>query len=67
MKKNFNRVSLFAARWWNPLFWLLVLIIPPLGIICGIACGVFTGFLLGYERSLDITCRKLRALISTLP
>lgn len=68
MKTKIKRIDLIAARWWNPLFWLVVATAPILGIIIGAVAGAVFGLLSGYARGLDTSIRKLNKIIlDTLP
>lgn len=67
MKTEIKRIGLFSARWWNPLFWLVVVIAPFLGIVIGALAGCFYGLLWGYVRGLDTSSRKLNKILDTLP
>ena len=60
-------VTSFSAKWWNPLCWLAVLLLPLVGVVCGLAGGLLTGFLLGYEKGLDRASDKLHEIIAKLP
>lgn len=67
MKKTINFERIFAPRWWNPLFWLFVLLAPVFGIIAGGVCGLFCGVLIGLEKCLDSASGKLRQFNAKLP
>lgn len=67
MEKDIKKINLLTAKWWNPLFWLVVLLAPVFGIIAGTVAGAFYGLLIGYERGLETACNKLDNIISKLP
>lgn len=67
MEKDIKKINLLTAKWWNPLFWLVVLLAPVFGIIAGTVAGAFCGLLIGYERGLETACNKLDNIISKLP
>ena len=71
MKTDIKQVKVFAAKWWNPLFWLLVVIAPVLGPVLGIILGgvygAFCGLLIGYEKGLNEAGNKLNKFLATLP
>lgn len=59
--------KLLSPKWWNPLFWLLVVFAPLLGIVGGMLCGAFTGILVGYEGGLDVARKKMHKINEQLP
>lgn len=67
MNKAIKNLNVLCPKWWNPLFWLVLILAPVFGILGGIACGVFWGFLLGYDKGLEIAAKKLSELLSKLP
>ncbi len=67
MKTCFKKVDLLAPKWWNPLFWLVVVLAPVFGIIAGTVSGAFCGLLMGYEKGLKTACKKLNQIIAKLP
>ncbi|QFQ11554.1 hypothetical protein C7Y71_000060 [Pseudoprevotella muciniphila] len=67
MKTNIKKVQLLAPRWWNPLFWLFVVLAPVLGIIAGSVFGGFMGLLIGYESGLEASFEKMRQINAKLP
>lgn len=67
MKKIINFERVFAPIWWNPLFWLFVLLAPVFGVIAGGVSGMFCGVLIGWEKCLGAACFKLRQFNSKLP
>lgn len=66
-----KKVNLLAPKWWNPLFWLVVVLAPVLGPILGIIIGgvygAFYGLLIGYEKGLNTAENKLNKFLATLP
>ena len=62
-----RKLNLLSPRWWNPLFWLVVVLGPVLGMFVGTVAGAFYGLLIGYERGLDAARNKTKLLISKLP
>ena len=62
MKTDIKQVNVLAPKWWNPLFWLLVIFAPLLGILAGIVGGAFSGMLIGYESGLDVARRKMHKI-----
>ena len=62
MKKE----NLLAPKWWNPLFWLVVILAPLLGAVAGTVAGAFTGLLVGYERGLDKSDEYVRKMLAKL-
>lgn len=67
MKTENRNIKLFAAKWWNPLFWLVVVLAPVFGIIAGTVAGAFCGLLIGYEKGLETAGNKLHKIIAKLP
>ena len=67
MKTEIKKMKLFEPNWWNPLFWLVVVLAPVCGIIAGIVAGAFCGLLIGYERGLDMANGYVRKIIAKLP
>lgn len=67
MKTDIKQVNVLAAKWWNPLFWVVVVLAPLFGIIAGIVSGAFYGLLIGYEEGLGIARDKLHKIIGKLP
>lgn len=67
MKTEIKKVKVLAPKWWNPLFWLVVVLAPVLGIIVGTVGGAFIGFLMGYESGLETAGDKLHEIIEKLP
>ena len=67
MKTDIKQVNVLAPKWWNPLFWLVVILAPVVGIIAGIVAGAFCGLLIGYERGLDMANGYVRKIIAKLP
>lgn len=62
-----KKVNLLAPKWWNPLFWLVVVLGPVLGVVAGTVAGAFYGLLIGYEKGLETAHRKMRQLNAKLP
>ena len=67
MMTELRKMNLLSPRWWNPLFWLVVVLGPVLGMFVGTVAGAFYGLLIGYERGLDAARNKTKLLISKLP
>lgn len=67
MKTEIKKMDLLAARWWNPLFWSVVVFAPLFGLLLGIVYGALIGGVGGYEKGLEEACRKLHHLLSKLP
>ncbi len=55
MKKVFLK-RLCVARWWNPLYWALLLAAPLLGVVCGIVAGACCGVLIGFQTGIHGSC-----------
>lgn len=66
MKTDIKKVKVFAPKWWNPLFWLLVVVAPILGILLGTIAGAAYGMLIGYEKGLNTANRKMHHINATL-
>lgn len=62
MKTDIKKMNLLAPKWWNPLFWLVVILAPVFGIVA----GAFYGLLIGYEKGLDTSSNKLHKIIAKL-
>lgn len=67
MRTDIKNQKLFAPKWWNPLFWTVVIFAPVLGIAAGLIAGVLIGLLIGYEKGLGLASQKLNRFIATLP
>ena len=67
MKTDIKQVNVLAPKWWNPLFWLVVVLAPVFGIIAGTVSGAFYGFLIGYEKGLETAGDKFHKIIANLP
>ena len=67
MNTEIKKLNVLAPKWWNPLFWLVVVLAPVFGIIAGTVAGAICGLLIGYERGLAIASRKLNKIIASLP
>ena len=67
MKTDIKKVNPLAPKWWNPLFWMAVILAPVVSPILFTIGGAFTGMLVGYERGLDFAHRKLNRITSQLP
>lgn len=67
MKTDIKKMNLLAPKWWNPLFWLVVVLAPVFGIIAGTVTGAFCGLLIGYEKGLETAGNKLHKIIANLP
>ena len=67
MKTDIKQVNVLASKWWNPLFWLVVVLAPVFGIIAGTVGGAFYGFLIGCEKGLETAGDKLHKIIANLP
>ena len=67
MKTEIKKMKLFEPNWWNPLFWLVVVLAPVCGIIAGIVAGAFYGLLIGYEMGLETAGNKVHKIIDKLP
>ena len=67
MKTDIKQVNVLASKWWNPLFWMVVLLAPVFGIIAGTVGGAFYGFLIGYEKGMETAGEKLHKIIANLP
>lgn len=67
MKTDIKQVNVLAPKWWNPLFWLVVVLAPVFGIIAGTVAGAFYGLLIGYEKGLKTAGNKLHEIIAKLP
>ena len=67
MKTENKKVSLLAPKWWNPLFWLVVVLAPVLGMVAGTVGGAFCGLLIGYEKGLETAHGKMHQINAKLP
>lgn len=67
MKTDIKQVNVLSPKWWNPLYWLVVVLAPVFGIIAGTVGGAFYGFLIGYEKGLETAGDKLHKIIANLP
>lgn len=67
MSTEKKKVSLLVAKWWNPLFWAVVVLAPALGIVSGIVMGALSGMLMGYEKGLEIAEKKMHRINEQLP
>ena len=67
MNKSIKNLNVLCAKWWNPLFWLVVVLAPVFGIIAGTVAGAFCGLLIGYEKGLETAGNKLHKIIAKLP
>lgn len=67
MKTEIKKVNVLAPKWWNPLFWMVVVLAPVFGIIAGTVAGAFCGLLQGYEKGLGIASDKLHKIIAKMP
>lgn len=67
MKTDIKKMNLFAAKWWNPLLWAVVVFAPLFGVLAGAVCGVVIGGVSGYEKGLEEAWGKLHDLLSKLP
>ena len=67
MKTDIKQVNVLAPKWWNPLFWLVVVLAPVFGIIAGTVAGAFCGLLIGYEKGLETASNKLHKIIAKFP
>lgn len=67
MRTDIKSRKLFAPKWWNPLFWIVVILAPVLGIAAGVVAGALAGLLIGYEKGLGLASQKLNRFIATLP
>ena len=67
MKTDIKKVKVFAPKWWNPLFWLVVVLAPVLGMVLGMVAGTFCGLLIGYEKGLETAHGKMHQINAKLP
>ena len=67
MKTDIKKMNLLAPKWWNPLFWVVVVLAPVLGIAIGAVYGVFCGMIMGYGKGLSMATRKMDKFLATLP
>lgn len=67
MKTEIKKVNVLAPKWWNPLFWMVVVLAPVFGIIAGTVAGAFCGLLQGYDVGLAIASDNLHKIIAKLP
>ena len=67
MKIDIKQVNVLAPKWWNPLFWLVVVFAPVAGIVAGILVGGFTGLMAGYEKGLEYARCKMHDINRRLP
>ncbi len=67
MKTEIKKIDLLAVKWYNPVFWLVVVIAPVLGCVIGILAGAFLGMLSGYGKGLETSSHKLSKILDTLP
>ncbi len=63
MKTEIKRLRLIVPRWWNPLFWLAVVLAPAAGLVVGMLVGGMSG----YEKGLEYARGKMHEINRTLP
>lgn len=66
MKTDIKQVNVLSPKWWNPMYWMVVVLSPVFGIIAGTVVGAFYGFLIGYEKGLENAGDKLHKIIANL-
>lgn len=57
-----KQVNVFSVRWWNPLFWLYVIVGPFVWAILMAVAAVFAGVAIGYLEGLRKACSKMDEL-----
>ncbi|MBQ8454227.1 MAG: hypothetical protein IJ537_02635 [Bacteroidaceae bacterium] len=67
MKTDIKKVKAFAPKWWNPLFWLVVVLAPVFGMVAGTIGGAFCGLLIGYEKGLETASGKMHQINAQFP
>lgn len=67
MNTNFKNRKLLVPRWWNPLFWSVVIFAPLAVFLAGMLYGLLQGLLMGYEKGLAFSHYMLNRFISTMP
>lgn len=67
MRNEIKRVNIFAPKWYNPLFWLVIILAPVIGLAVGSVTGSVCGLLIGYEKGLEAAMNKLHKLTVKLP
>ena len=58
--------NLFAAKWWNPLFWVAVLLLPVLSGVVMSVLGLLVGLLDGYKDGEEKSGKMLGELLCNL-
>ena len=67
MKTDIKKFDLKAPKWWNPLFWIAVILSPVVGIVVGIIVGTFGGLLMGYERGMEYALKRVKQVLAKMP
>lgn len=70
MKTDIKKFDLAAPKWWNPLFWIAVILSPVVGIVVGIVAGIivgtFDGLLMGYERGMEYALKRVKQVLAKM-
>lgn len=66
MKTGIKKLNLFAAKWWNPLLWLFVVLAPVFWAFAYSVGGAFYSLLMGYKTGLEKAWDKLHELLSKM-
>ena len=61
-----KQVNVFSVRWWNPLFWLYVIVAPFVWAILMAVAAVFAGVAIGYLEGFRKVCSKMEELTKKL-
>ena len=67
MKTDIKKFDPTAPKWWNPLFWIAVILSPVVGIVVGIIVGTFGGLLMGYERGMEYALKRVKQVLAKMP
>lgn len=66
MKTGIKKLNLFAAKWWNPLLWLFVVLAPVFWAFAYSVVGAFYSLQMGYKTGLEEASDKLHELLSKM-
>lgn len=67
MRNEIKSANIFAPKWYNPLFYLVIILAPVIGLAVGSVTGSVCGLLIGYEKGLEAARNKLHKLTVKLP
>lgn len=64
MKEKFEKA--LKPRWWNPLFWMVVIMAPAGFVLVGSLSGILTGMMVGLERGLEYVSELTKKAVGEL-